>query len=105
MNYIPSTISISKVANGFIVSLPDLDNSPNDMLQNAMPGIIDAFKGMKSELEEDSLLSELKKQNIEIPEAQNDEVAKSAGIAKHETVFIFLRLKDALEFINEKLDV
>lgn len=82
-------ISITPVANGFVVVLPQIENNPFEQ-------IIPAFKSMKKEMEKDSLLAELEAKNIT---PANDD-AEAMVRAKH--IFVFTRFKDVLDFLKEK---
>ena len=82
-------ISITPVANGFVVVLPQIEN-------NSFEQILPAIKSMKKEMEKDSLLAELEAKNI----APASEDAESIVRAKH--IFVFVRFKDVLDFLKER---
>lgn len=85
-----ANITITPVANGFVVCLPRVEKSP---FEDVLP----IFKNMKSEMEKDSLLAALETQNIS---AANDEEPEQS--VKDEHVYVFIRFKDVLSFLSEK---
>jgi hypothetical protein len=86
--YNESQITITPVANGYVVVIPRLEP---DMIKQIMP----ALRDMQKEMESDPLISELQKK------AENDE-QPSAEITRDIYTYVFFRFKDVIDFLKEQ---
>ena len=83
-------ITITPVANGFVVCLSRME-------QNPLGELVPFFKDMQKEMEKDQLLADLEAKNIT---AAKDE-QPTHKLVKDSYQFVFTRFKDVLDFLKE----
>lgn len=83
-------ISITPVANGFLVTLPLLEMDPTDKM-------IGQFGKLAKKINKDEVLAAIEEEQEQIEQSE-----KSLVLNPLPNVFIFSRFKDVLAFLTEK---
>ena len=83
-------IQIMPVANGFVVTLPQIQMDPTDKM-------IGQFGKLAKKMNKDEILAAIEEEQQQIEQEEKNE-----QLVALDNIFIFTRFKDVLAFLNEK---